>query len=346
MSDHTASPTRESEPASGSPGDAAPPDTEQLDQSLSAMTDLLLQPPDGEEDEFEGHFRAFGEPAEPAPPQDAQDAADGTAADAEDSPSDATDSDAASQLDEIQAAVAAAIEEAGAEPHRPVSPDDEAASRTDDAPTHDPADTIAEASPDEPTESPPDTDSFEPAADPLAADESDASDDSFDADEAMAAVAADLDIDEFQADDGEFGRSHDDPEPPLARSDRERSEPVAAVANAVPPGPAPASAPASPPEPALPRPPLWHKASQAAGEVAANALGSLATAFAARPRVVQHSVAWIGLWTLFNAGVVWGYLTLFRTSTPAGTSAAAVEISGAGDAPAAGSAPKPAPTAP
>lgn len=69
------------------------------------------------------------------------------------------------------------------------------------------------------------------------------------------------------------------------------------------------------------------------GLIAARGLESLAASYSGRSKAVRHSIAWIAIWTLFNASVVWVYLGLFRSSTPGSGAASGTQITGAAPAP-------------
>lgn len=71
---------------------------------------------------------------------------------------------------------------------------------------------------------------------------------------------------------------------------------------------------------------------QMGGHVAKGA-EAVARSFTGQPKLIRHSVAWIALWTLFNAGVVWAYLGLFRSGSPTPTEGSGTQITGAAGAP-------------
>ena len=60
---------------------------------------------------------------------------------------------------------------------------------------------------------------------------------------------------------------------------------------------------------------------------------AVAGSFTGQPKLIRHSVAWIALWTLFNAGVVWAYLGLFRSGSPTPPEGSGTQITGASVAP-------------
>ncbi|MFG0260192.1 MAG: hypothetical protein ACF8LK_07535 [Phycisphaerales bacterium JB041] len=75
--------------------------------------------------------------------------------------------------------------------------------------------------------------------------------------------------------------------------------------------------------------PILHKMG---GHVAKGA-EAVAGSFTGQPKLIRHSVAWIALWTLFNAGVVWAYLGLFRSGSPTPVEGSGTQITGAAAAP-------------
>jgi hypothetical protein len=46
-------------------------------------------------------------------------------------------------------------------------------------------------------------------------------------------------------------------------------------------------------------------------------------------RVLRHSIAWLALWTAFNAVSVWTYILVFRSAMPGGAATTATQIEGA-----------------
>lgn len=58
---------------------------------------------------------------------------------------------------------------------------------------------------------------------------------------------------------------------------------------------------------------LAMRASVKLGDVVALVVEPVATRLAGQSKVIRQSLAWLALWTAFNAGVVWGYLLLFRS---------------------------------
>jgi len=275
---------------------------EQLDESLSEMTDLLLSA-DADGPELDGDF---GSPRTDPPPA--------TAAD--------DPVDLATEVEEAQAAVAAAmgkvadaIEGAGELPDRPAGDDPALPEPVDRSEPRGPHD----AGPGE----------------------------------ALAAAAASLES------------VPPDPAAPATvaeTSGLRTAAPSPAEAPPAPPATTPVEAGAG--QVATAAPDTSESAHRASGASASAAAGGTARAAHARPRggqalllvasgigsliaiglepvaarlagssrTLRHSIAWLAVWTAFNAACVWTYLILFRSTPPGPAERSATEIVGAAEA--------------
>jgi len=75
--------------------------------------------------------------------------------------------------------------------------------------------------------------------------------------------------------------------------------------------------------------PLGRAVGNKAGDLLARGMEPVAASLAAQPRVMQQSLAWLALWTAFNAGWIWAYLVFFRSTGDEVDPAAITQISGA-----------------
>ena len=64
------------------------------------------------------------------------------------------------------------------------------------------------------------------------------------------------------------------------------------------------------------------------GELLARGIEPLAAVLAGQPKLMRHSLAWLALWTAFNAGTIWFYLIFFRSTGHEADPAAMTQISG------------------
>ena len=348
--ERTANPKSTTTPTEGQEMDDSPSEIEQLDVSLSDMTGVLLGDARDDDMDFEGMFAEIDCSPRSTPAKVAAD--DPHPGAGEESSTDDPDASVSKQLDEIEAAVAAAIAEADAG-LEPSGPEVAAATPSQESPelVEEPETAADETIEPDATDGP-----GAPAAAHIDSDDVSGEGREYpasDADGTMTAVAEDLDSLESA------GAAPVSPAPMATRPEAvATSEPAPAAA-----GPAAEIAKDSPtngdgllegeadvaPEsdafagvgpsdagvsagqrltahgPSL----LDRLCTLGAGLVrpAFGALGTrlapgteaLARSFTCKPRVVRQSVAWIALWTLFNACVVWAYLGLFRSaaSTPA-----------------------------
>lgn len=346
---------------------AEPNANQNADQPNDAnMADLMLGSGDEGLDDFDGMFGELGASPEP-PDTEARKGTDPEPPDESIAPSEpeaeqapeprvspeapaeqghaaeGADSSAEDQLDQLQAAVAAAIEDAATEaqieadqqqatPEEPAdgdqAPNPELGDEADPQPEQDSAEQEAHR---EPRQNPQPDHQDEPQAGPQA-DKA--------ADEAMAAAAASLERDGGEDEDAaspDWGAPIDpadtfDPEgdePPDPRTAKaERVEVPVSGGSDEPVGPSEGGKAASPPSRLRPALVLPARLATRAAEALAGPLERAEARFAAAPAAVRQSLAWVALWTLFNAGVVWGYLALFRSGTPEAGAGGSVLISG------------------
>jgi hypothetical protein len=351
---------------------AEPNANQNADQPNDAnMADLMLGSGDEGLDDFDGMFGELGaspEPpdtearkgTDPEPPDDSSAPSEPEAEQAHEprvSPEqpgeqgqapEGADSSAEDQLDQLQAAVAAAIEDAAAEaqieaeqqqatPEEPAdgdqAPNPELGDEADPQPEAEQHSAEQEAQR-EPRPNPQPDHQAEPQADKAA-------------DEAMAAAAASLEPerDEGNAEDSAspdwaapidpadtFDPEGDEPPDPRT-AEAERVEVPVSGGSDEPVGPSEGGKAASPPSRLRPALVLPARLATGAAEALAGPLERAEARFAAAPTAVRQSLAWVALWTLFNAGVVWGYLALFRSGTPEAGAGGSVLISGEPGAP-------------
>ncbi|MCC7390357.1 MAG: hypothetical protein IT431_16500 [Phycisphaerales bacterium] len=406
MASNTPNPDAESSEESagvGSQADAAAElspmdrqaDIRDLDSSLSAMTDLLLSATDTDCD-LDGDFAVAGaapsaEAPRPVVMPVAADAGPGVepssegilgATDGAGSEGAAAEEDAVGQVEQVQAAVAAALSEVEADLGRTVGGDSVGATTGDTA-----------------TDGPMPSDASPESASPDAIPTSEI-------DELMAAVSAELEELDAQADAAaELQEAGSDAEPPDAVSGSERGsleeaeqaveelgterssesesgigettgidaraeaavEPVRAGEETAPAsggsGPSVASgagaaigvassaAPAAKATPGLKArvlaaaSPLAARGSAVLADILTRGLEPLAELLAGQSKLLRHSLAWLALWTAFNAGCIWGFLVLFRSGGGPADASLVTQIAGSDAAPAGGEAPAPGPAA-
>lgn len=316
-------------------------DLEQLDDSLSAMTDLLLS--DGDDDDFdlEGDFAPVGAEA------------------GNESPADVVE-----QIEQVEAAVSAALDEAEDAAQEDVS---ESVADAVEATEHGSENRAT----DEAVESPAvdaATEALEAVAESLesegAAKTAETPPD--------AAEETDLQSD-FQSESGSESLATEatDPEveaPPPAAAPEVAEAPAATAsveADAAGETPAPLEAAPAPTTTPAPAPaaetdaapaeeavvaeksetkqppkigfktkaiaialPIGRVISAKAGDLLARGTEPLAVYLADLPKVMRQSLAWLALWTAFNAGAIWSYLLFFRSTGTEANPALMTHISG------------------
>lgn len=284
---------------------------QQLDESLSEMTDLLLTGDAGDDLELEGDFEVH-RPEQSAP---------------RDPPSDSTDppADAAAEVEQAQAAVAAAMEGVVQALESDGAPEPEPVEEPEAQPPPDPDSALdAPPSPDETmqavaAELERQSDEAALLPPPDGAPSASAAADQERATPAQPPQAPDGGAPPEPADAALAGDAHEAPEAP--------AEPLPAVATAERPGQDSVEIPRETPL-SSPRPSIWSLVAAKAAELAARAVEPVAAWLGAQPSPVRQSIAWIAVWTAFNAACVWSYVLLFRTGPAPEVGPGATQIVG------------------
>lgn len=293
---------------------------QQLDESLSEMTSLLLSDDAGEDFESAGEFAR-----EPSAPPRREDGPDG--ADPDETPEGRGDArDAAGQIEDMEAVVAAALEEAaetleGTPPETRTETTPEAAPPGGDAP--DPmaavaadldrhAEAVLARDAAAPREGAPESEAVEPDVGTTTPEPSRA------IPRASAPAAAAL----------EPGLSQDSAAPVTSTSPAAVGSGPAASPDEAEAAPDAGSAAETIGAPASNRRvwidlktrivavsgPAGRAVSARGGELLALGIEPLAALLSSRPRVLRQSLAWLALWTAFNAVALWTYLVFFRST--------------------------------
>ena len=85
--------------------------------------------------------------------------------------------------------------------------------------------------------------------------------------------------------------------------------------------------------------PLAARVSAILADILTRGLEPLAVMLAGQPKLMRHSLAWLALWTAFNAGCVWGFLVFFRSTGGPADASLVTQIAGSDAAPGAGDGP-------
>lgn len=336
-SDGVGSPAGVADAASESPPLDPQAELQDLDASLSEMTNLLMSGEDADPFDVEGDFAD----------------ANGVVTAAPSTPLPNPQPDPLAEIDQVQAAVEAALEEAAGDLGGASGLEDAAAAGGGDSSTAGASGTDART--DEPVGA-----AGGPDAEPPLEAEFDAAEPLEDPNEAMEALAESLEDRAAESDPpvtaieaeslAETGPAAAVGADPVAHPEGQAEQaptPIPAPEEAQ--AAAPAGVPTGSPEETAPRGSAVRPAAKVdlktrlmaiavqmattiaakAGELLARGIEPVAAALAEQPKLMRHSLAWLALWTAFNAGAIWSYLIFFRSTGHEADPAAMTQISGA-----------------